>query len=158
MECVTQKILAILECWIAKWIALNKKFWIWILDCTPKMLECQIPWEGGTCFREIMKREPNWTMISIIYFRFMDCCYLLNGFQIQWGRAPSPTKDGRSWEKTSGANGHHVKYVRREGRPVRYQRNSERIGFRSKCDRRNSDVIQDSRTWRGLHFRPNRSD
>ena len=39
--------------------------------------------EGGTCFREIMKREPNWTMISIIYFRFMDCYCLLIGFQIQ---------------------------------------------------------------------------
>ena len=26
------------------WIALQKKFWIWIVDCTPKLTECRIPW------------------------------------------------------------------------------------------------------------------
>ena len=30
--------------WIDKWIALQKQLWIWIVDCTPKMLECQMPW------------------------------------------------------------------------------------------------------------------
>ena len=31
--------------WIDKWIALQKQLWIWIVDCTPKMPECQMPWE-----------------------------------------------------------------------------------------------------------------
>ena len=30
--------------WIDKWIALQKQLWIWIVDCTPKMPECQMPW------------------------------------------------------------------------------------------------------------------
>ena len=29
--------------WIDKWIALQKQLWIWIVDCTPKMPECQMP-------------------------------------------------------------------------------------------------------------------
>ena len=51
----------------------------------------------------------------------------------------------RARRHTSGAKGASSK-VRHRGRPVRYQWNSERIGFHSKCDRRNSDVIQESRT------------
>ena len=30
--------------WIAIGIALKNCFWSWIVDCTPKILECQMPW------------------------------------------------------------------------------------------------------------------